>query len=347
MCRRCPFRRALLYPALTPRAACGDRVLLNTTAQDLGLGTGGYDFVVAVESAAIADQNLPGHIMKLRYTPLQHQVLSVEEPSSSHAAIFQDNRHLFLNDMLVICAALHSQVAPALAAIKACNPELRVVYIMTDEAALPLALSRTVALLKDAHLLDATITCGQAYGGDFEAITLHSALVAAKYVCSADIAIVAIGPGTVGTSTVWGTTGIAQGEAVNAVGALHGRPVVALRMSEADRRARHFGISAHSITSLALVANRYSAVVPVPSWRDRSPDVVEAISTILGAHDYFEPHILAEAPLPHQTYEAAHQLLCDAGIALSSMGRSYEDDPLFFDAAYSAGYYAGVLGSKG
>ena len=39
--------RALAYPALTGAPQPGDRVLLNTSALDLGLGTGGYALVVA------------------------------------------------------------------------------------------------------------------------------------------------------------------------------------------------------------------------------------------------------------------------------------------------------------
>src|SRR3977135_4690224 len=40
--------RALAYPALTGRPRPGDRVLLNTTALDLKLGTGGYALVIAI-----------------------------------------------------------------------------------------------------------------------------------------------------------------------------------------------------------------------------------------------------------------------------------------------------------
>ena len=39
---------ALAYPRLTGAPEPGDRVLLNTTALDLGLGTGGYALVVAI-----------------------------------------------------------------------------------------------------------------------------------------------------------------------------------------------------------------------------------------------------------------------------------------------------------
>ena len=58
-------------------------------------------------------------------------------------------------------------------------------------------------------LMDLTVSCGQAFGGDLEAVTLHSGLLAARLVGEADVAIVGIGPGVVGTGTV-PSTGIAQ-----------------------------------------------------------------------------------------------------------------------------------------
>ena len=64
---------------------------------------------------------------------------------------------------------------------------------------------------------------GQAFGGDLEAVTLHTGLLAARHVLGADVAVVAQGPGNLGTGTRWGFSGVAAGEAVNAV-ARPGRP---------------------------------------------------------------------------------------------------------------------------
>ena len=47
----------------------GDRVLLNTTALAQGLGTGGYAMVVAIPDRLPPDPDLPGHLVKARYTP--------------------------------------------------------------------------------------------------------------------------------------------------------------------------------------------------------------------------------------------------------------------------------------
>ena len=57
---------------------------------------------------------------------------------------------------------------------------------MTDAAALPLAFSRLVRELTAAELLDATITAGQAFGGDYECVTVASVLLAARWIAGAD-----------------------------------------------------------------------------------------------------------------------------------------------------------------
>ena len=108
--------RAIAYPALCGSCVPGDRVLLNTTAVDLALGTGGVHYVVArlasTEGVAF-DAPSGGHVMKLRYTPLQLDVLSVEEPASPHHAVMAAAEDL--DGMPVACCGLHSQ-APLVAA---------------------------------------------------------------------------------------------------------------------------------------------------------------------------------------------------------------------------------------
>src|SRR5690606_21489284 len=114
--------------------------------------------------------------------------------------------------------------------------------------------SRTVATLREAGWLAATVTVGQAYGGDVEAVTLHTGLLAARHVLHADVAVVSQGPGNLGTGTRWGFSGVSCGEAVNAAGVLGGRPVASLRISAADPRPRHRGVSHHSLTAYGRVA---------------------------------------------------------------------------------------------
>jgi hypothetical protein len=83
---------------------------------------------------------------------------------------------------------------------------------------------RTIAGLRDAGWLAGTVTVGQAFGGDLETVTVHTGLLAARHVLGAQVAVVAQGPGNLGTGTRWGFSGVACGEAVNAAAVLGGRP---------------------------------------------------------------------------------------------------------------------------
>ena len=102
---------------------------------------------------------------------------------------------------------------------------------MTDGGALPMAFSRTVSALRDADWLGGTVTVGQAYGGDREAVTVHTGLLTAVHVLAAEVVVLTQGPGNLGTGTRWGFSGVQSGEAVNAVGTLGGRAVASLRIS--------------------------------------------------------------------------------------------------------------------
>ena len=70
-----------------------------------------------------------------------------------------------------------------------------------------MAFSRSVAGLREAGWLAGTVTVGQAFGGDLEAVNLHTGLLAAAHVLHADVAVVAQGPGNLGTGSPWGTRG--------------------------------------------------------------------------------------------------------------------------------------------
>ncbi|MCL2818887.1 MAG: DUF3866 family protein, partial [Actinomycetia bacterium] len=189
---------AIIYPDLTGPAQVGDRALLNTTAVDLGLGTGGDHFVVAIikkdeqpQGVAYSDES-GGHLMKLRYAPLQRDVLAIEAPEATTHAIME--KVSSLEDIPVVCCGLHSQMPIVAATIKAHAPHLRIGYIMTDQAALHLGYSRMAKQCIERGLLDATITVGQALGGQYEAINLYSGMLGGCHVCGCDVLIVAIGP---------------------------------------------------------------------------------------------------------------------------------------------------------
>lgn len=321
---------AVVYEALTGRCSDGDRVLCNTTAVDLALGTGGEHFVVARAGEGVSfEDRVPGHIMKLRYTPLQRDVTVVEEPASGFHEVMAEARSL--DGMPVVCCGLHSQVALVAAGVKEYAPDLRVAYVMTDEASLPLAVSRMVPKLAAAGLLDATVTCGQAFGGETEAVNLYSALLAARHVLDADVAVVAIGPGIPGTATPFGHSGIAQGQALNAVHALGGVPIAVLRLSFADERPRHVPVSHQTITALGCVALA-PALVPVPALDEPLGSAVDAALDASGIWSRHERRSVRLDSVPDTR-----------GVQTKTMGRSAEDDPAFFLAAAAAGRLAAEI----
>ena len=325
--------RAVSYTSLSGTCVIGDRVLLNTTAVDLALGTGGVHFVVArmgEGSGAAFDDPSGGHIMKLRYTPLQRDVLSVESPESPHHTVMASADDL--GGVPVVCCGLHSHVPLVAAAVKAADPELTVAYCMTDQAALPLALSNVVRESRAAGLLDATVTCGQALGGEYEAVNLHSGLVAARHVVGADVIVVGIGPGVVGTATPLGHGGIAQGEALNAVAALGGSPVACLRVSFADARERHRVVSHHTLAALTRIALAPVAVA-VPCLEHAQ---MRELDEALGRAGVWNRHIRANG-------SADPRIPDMRGVAVSTMGRGFEQDSAFFFAAYAAGEVAASM----
>ena len=204
---------ALAYTDLMAAPAVGDRVLLNVAALERGLGTGGYALVIAVldaEGRVAAQPPQPrGHLVKARYLPLQAMVAGADEQGSPHHELLAEADSI--DGMPVVVADLHSALAPILLAIADDRPGTRTVYVMSDQGALPLAFSRSVAELRASGLLAGTVTVGQAFGGDLEAVTLHSGLLAARLALDAEIVVVSQGPGNLGTGTRWGFSGVTAG----------------------------------------------------------------------------------------------------------------------------------------
>jgi hypothetical protein len=329
--------RALAYPELVGRPAVGDRVLLNTTALHQGLGTGGYALVVAIPDRLPEDPPEPapapapapqtGHIVKSRYTPLQPTVASVDEQGAAHHDLLREASSV--GGMPVVVADLHSALPAILAGLFATGATPRVVYVMQDGGALPAWFSRTVAGLRSAGWLAATVTTGQSFGGDLEAVTVHTGLLAARLVLDADVTVVSQGPGNLGTGTRWGFSGVAAGEAVNAIAALDGRPVASLRLSSADPRARHRGISHHSLTAYGRVALAPADVV-VPSLPEPFGSIVAADAAPLA-----QRHRLVTVNV-----DGLEEALRGCPVRLSTMGRDLDADLEYFLAAAAAGRHA-------
>ncbi len=309
--------KAILYPLLSGEAAVGERVLLNTTAVELKLGTGGYHFVLSI--AGKEEKELPGagHIMKLRYTPYQVKVHCREEQGP------------FTGGKLptAFALSLHSMLAPLAIVLKHFN-QAKIAYIMTDAGALPIWFSDSVRLLKEKQLLDLTITAGHAFGGDLETVNVYTAILAAAE-AGCTFAIIGPGPGHVGTASQWGFSGIEQGEVLNAAALLGCRTIGIPRLSFKDKRVRHRGISHHSLTALGVVC-RVKAEIFLPQLGGKKGRIIEEQIRRLEQRDV---KFLNPRPVK--------RLLQAKGEYLNMMGRSFYQDPLYFITCALGGWGAG------
>jgi hypothetical protein len=298
----------------------GDRVVVNVTAVDLGLGTGGWHVVHWNLERTEWNPPAPGSGMKLRYTSLQVEVANAEPADSSDLAA-----------MPVVVAGLHSQLAAIAVAFKHARPDGRLVYVMTDGGALPIAISDLVWQLRERDLIDATVTCGHAFGGDHEAVSVPGALAVARHAARADAVVVAMGPGSAGTRTRLGFSGIEVGPVLDAVSAMNGAPIAALRVSFADPRPRHRGVSHHSVTSLT-VATRSRVRIAVPTVGGDEEHEIRADLADSGIDARHE--LVDVAPIDVVALLEKH------GLHVESMGRPAADDPVLFESAAAAGTVA-------
>lgn len=297
--------RAYALTDLTGEVAVGDEVVCNTTAVDLGLGTGGWHVVHWNLSRRSFERPGPDHVMKLRYTSLQLDAgtSELEHPELPEA----------LDGIPVVVCQVHSQVGVVAAVLGALRPGTRVAYVMTDGASLPIALSDLVVDLRAKGMVESTVTAGHAFGGDLEAVTVASGLLLARHVAGADVVIVGMGPGVVGTGTKYGTTAIEAAAIVDTIDALGGVPILCVRASDGDARERHQGVSHHTTTAIEL---------------SRGAPLVAAVP-----HDVLtiEGIVPAEVDVPDVA-----GILAAAGLRITTMGRDVEQDPLFFAAAGAA-----------
>jgi hypothetical protein len=308
--------RAYAVTALVGEISVGDEVVVNTTAVDLDLGTGGWHVVHWNLARSELHIPGPGHIMKLRYTSTQIDTGAAEEdidgltPGIPH-----------LGGTPVVTGSLHSQLGVVAAVVGHLRPGTRVSYVMTDGGALPMALSDLVASLRESALLTGTVTAGQAFGGDHEAVSVASALQIATELQQAELIMCAMGPGVVGTGTALGTTALEVASVLSFAHHLGARPIAVVRASEADARDRHRGISHHTTTALAMTD--VPVDVPVPP---------ELVST---ARDRLATHRVIEVPPPD-----VEAVLGAAQLTVTTMGRGPADDPLSFRTVAAAATHA-------
>jgi hypothetical protein len=276
------------YPQLSGPVALGDEVIVNVQARELALGSGGFDVLHANLTRGFELPPEAGaHVIKLAYTPVQVAARHAEEDGPLAET---------LDGMPVVCCSVHSQVVPVCAALAG----RRVAYVQLEGGALPVALSDALRVLRERGLLGGAIGAGACFGGDVDCVNVWSALAWAK-AAGYEVAVCSIGPGIVGTGTRLGHGGLAAAAAANAAAALGGHPVIALRVSEADGRERHLGLSHHAQAVLDMSLGEVWVAEPqdAAGWREA----------------------------------------CE-GLPLSHMGRGPDEDAAFFASAFAAGRLA-------
>jgi hypothetical protein len=291
----------LAFASVTGAIEEGDVVLVNTQARDLGLGSGGMDVVYVNLTRGLRLPAEEGaHVVTLPYTPGQVATRFAEEDVTPAER---------LDGTPVVCCSLHSQVAPVCAALAG----RRVTYVQLGGGALPVSLSDALRALHARSLIGTSIAVSPCFDADLQCVTPASALLTAA-ARGAEVIVCGIGPGIVGTATRYGHGGLAVAEAANAAVALGGRPVIAPRVSFADERERHRGLSHHTRAALELCLG--SVLVGWPVELDPPLGIaVEAVDV------------------------AGWETAC-AKLSLDHMGRGPEEDPWFFAAAFAAGRLA-------
>jgi Protein of unknown function (DUF3866) len=276
------------YPRLTGEIEVGDDVLVNEQARLLELGSGGFDVLYANLTRGLGLPAEEGaHVMALPYTPGQLTRCCKEESDELAAS---------LDGLPVVLCTLHSQVAPVAAALAG----QRTAYVQVAGGALPVSLSDTVRTLQERGLLEAACAVAPCLDGDAQFVTAAAALAWAAAQGYA-AAVCSVGPGIVGTGSRLGHGALALADVANAATALGGRPVLAVRTSEADPRERHRGVSHHAQAVLDLS--------------------------------------LGDVLVPDEADGLGWEEAC-ADLPLSHMGRGPADDPAFFRAAFAAGVAA-------
>ena len=308
----------------------GDELLVNTSALDLDLGTGGAHVVHTNLSAPYAGAENRGRVIKARYLAEQLPVEAVEEaafdPTGFDQAAFDQvgdptpvDREVLqeaavpvlrsLAGIRVVLCVLHSHALALAAAVRDATGEAPG-YVMTDGGALPFVLSDLAATCLERGVIATAVSAGQAFGAPVEAVTVASG-VAALAQRDIERVVVAPGPGHLGTASPLGFSGLDLAGHAAVLDGLGAATALAVRASSDDKRERHRGVSHHARTVAALSPRR--TVVPVPTDTVAAPSDAAWITALGERAVRVEPVAVADA-------------LARMGLQVTSMGRPLAGD---------------------
>ena len=321
------IKKSINYNSITGNIKAGDRVLVNTTAGTLGLGTGGYHFIIANLELDRLLLDMNGHGMKLKYTPMQLRVPFIEEELSL-TGIY--NTPLNLKGKIVFMGELHSMLPPLCAYIKHYSiTQPKIAYIMTDDGALPLSFSRNIHELINKGLIDTTITSGNSFGGQYECVNLYTSLQTAAHTADCSIIIIIMGPGIVGTNTKYGFSGLEMSMYADLIDRAGGCCLYLPRLGLGDKRERHKGLSHHTLTVLEeMITRPVPIVLPYLNYKQQG-FVVNQLN---------DKNILKRHRLVIRDGSDIEAAMKQYNINTKSMGRGVNEDPAFF---YCIGANAG------
>src|SRR6202023_1944924 len=182
----------------------------------------------------------------------------------------------------VAVLALHGQLASVAWAFAQGAPGSKLGYVQTEGGALAGTRSRTVRALRERGLLAGHLTAGAAFGGEGEAITTAGALHHGLRTLGWDAAVCGPGPGIVGSRSSLGHGGMSALDSAHISLALGCPTLLVARMSSADDRIRHRGISHHTLTVLDLLLEPVTVALPAGMRSPIGTDLRAGLGAVFG-----------------------------------------------------------------
>jgi hypothetical protein len=209
-------------------------------------------------------------------------------------------------------------------------------------------------MLLGRGLLAGHITAGAAYGGELEAITTAGALHHGLHSLGWDAAVCGPGPGIVGSSSPLGHGGMNALDSAHTALALGASTLLVARMSSADERPRHRGLSHHTLTVLDMLLEPVTVALPAGIRSPAGADLRASLGSVFGsAREHAKPQLELDVDRParmarHDWRRAPVELpaYLSSGLPAQTMGRALLEDPLFFAAALAGGTVLAELGES-
>jgi hypothetical protein len=253
----------------------------------------------------------------------------------------------------VAVLAVHGQLAALAWAFAAAAPGRTLGYVQTVGGPLPGEDSQSVLALRERGLLAGQLTAGPAFGGEGDAITTAGALHHGLTTLGWDAVVCGPGPGLVDSDSPLSHGGLAALDAAHAALALGCPTLLVARMSTAEERPRHRGISRHTLTVLDLLLEPVTVALPAGMRSPVGAELRAGLGAVFGEPPASRPALELDVERParitrHDWRRASVDLLAFAssGLSAAMTGRSLTEDPLFFGAALAGGAALAELASE-